>query len=159
MDFLSFGQVEGFPQRRTSRIRAKKARIQGESMQSRLWTTPSSLPGSLHYKFLFTSQCSTYLSHVFFHWLYNREKILSSDFPVPWERLLQMPNKGIWKKINKLYLQFHRSSVPSRSHSTARAIYFLKILVQHSSNAWYTPEKLKGISQLTRNPMLLLQPL
>lgn len=46
----------------------------------------------------------TYLSRVFFHWLYNHGKILSSDFPVPWGRLLQMPNKRIWENINKRLL-------------------------------------------------------
>lgn len=83
-------------------LEQKKARTQGETFrldQSRV-PTPSSPLGSVRYKWLFRIQHFTYLSHVSFHWLYSHGKTLSSDFPMPWERLLQMPNKGIWKKIS-----------------------------------------------------------
>lgn len=59
---------------------------------------PSTPLGPFPYRWLFTIQHFTYLSHVFFHWLYNHGKILSSDFPMPWGRLLQTPNRRIWKK-------------------------------------------------------------
>lgn len=90
-------------------LEQKQARTQGERFrldQSRV-PTPSCPLGSVRYKWLFTIQHSTYLSHVSFHWLYSHGKTLSSDFPMPWERLLQMPNKGIWKKNQQLYFQFY----------------------------------------------------
>lgn len=77
----------------------------------------------------FSAHC-TYLSHVFFRWLYNRGRILSSDFPRPWGRLLQMPNKGIWGAGESVTVSsVLLSSVPSRSLSTAIVIYFLKHLI------------------------------
>jgi len=137
-------------------LEQKQARTQGERFrldQSRV-PTPSCPLGSVRYKWLFTIQHSTYLSHVSFHWLYSHGKTLSSDFPMPWERLLQMPNKGIWKKKSATVFSVLCSSVPSRSHSTVIVIYFLKTSCQHSSDAWYKPEKLQGISHLAQCPKL-----
>lgn len=81
------------------------------------------------------------------------EKLCHQTFQCPERGFFRCLTKEFEKKSATVFSVLC-SSVPSRSHSTVIVIYFLKTSCQHSSDAWYKPEKLQGISHLAQCPKL-----
>ena len=136
-------------------LEQKKARTQGETFrldQSRV-PTPSSPLGSVRYKWLLEFNTSlTYLTFPFIGCTVM-EKLCHQTFQCPERGFFRCLTKEFEKKSATVFSVLC-SSVPSRSHSTVIVIYFLKTSCQHSSDAWYKPEKLQGISHLAQCPKL-----
>lgn len=134
----------------------KTSRTQGETFrldQSRI--PPPSFPWGLSI-INDSLQFSTSLTYLTFPFIgcTVMEKLCHQTFQCPERGFFRCLTKEFEKKsatVFSVLLLLSSFQVTFNSHSN---LLPQNILVQHSSNAWYKPEKLQGISNLAQRPKL-----